>query len=405
VHGGDDGMTVRGPQAWQVAAFALVVGGTVGAGTAVLDAALRPWQIGGFRPGAARSLAPRPRAEADTTLHAFGSVGTGAKGSHVFTIRNVGDGPLTLTPGASSCSCTIGEIGGATGSGPEARAVVPPDGTAPVTVQWTGKGNGGPFRQQVTILTDDPRRPEIALVVEGTVVPTWKAVPDALVLPGITAGGGAQGGVTVFTFGATPPTVKAAAIDGEDADRLFAVSTEPVAADTVAAETGATGGFRVNVEVRPGLPLGRLRRTIAVTFDMDGEITAEIPLAGDVGGDLVLAGPGWDTGRQALMLGAVSGKAGLTTQLFITAKGPRASTVRPVVRETVPASLTVRVGEARPVGGGGSLRIPLEIAIAPGSGPVNHLCSESGPPGRIVIDTGHPDTPSLTIPVCVSIGP
>jgi len=398
-------MTVRGPQAWQVAAFALVVGGTVGVGTAVLDAALRPWQIGGFRPGAARSLAPRPRAEADTTLHAFGSVGTGAKGSHVFTIRNVGDGPLTLTPGASSCSCTIGEIGGATGSGPEARAVVPPGGSAPVTVQWTGKGPGGPFRQQVTILTDDPRRPEIPLVVEGTVVPTWKAVPEALVLPGITVGGGARGGVTVFTFGTTSPTVTSATIDGDDAARLFGVTTEPAPAAAVAAESGATGGFRVDVEVRPGLPLGRLRRVITVTFDMEGEVVAEIPLDGDVGGDLVLAGPGWDTGRQALMLGTVSGKAGLTTQLFITAKGPHAAAVRPVVRATVPGSLAVRVGEPRPVGSGGSLRIPLEIAIAPGSGPVNHLCSESGPPGKIELDTGHPDLPSLTIPVCVSIGP
>jgi hypothetical protein len=142
-----------------------------------------------------------------------------------------------------------------------------------------------------------------------------------------------------------------------------------------------------------------------VTFDMDGEVTAEIPLDGEVGGDLVLVGPGWDTTRQALMLGSVSGKAGLTTQLFITAKGPHAAAVKPVVRETVPGSLAVRVGEPRPVGGGGSLRIPLEITIAPGSGPVNHLCSESGPPGKIVLDTGHPDAPTLTIPVCVSIGP
>ncbi|MFM9024043.1 MAG: DUF1573 domain-containing protein [Planctomycetaceae bacterium] len=398
-------MTVRGPQAWQVAAFALVVGGAVGAGTAVLEAALRPWQIGGFRPGVARSLAPRPRAEADTTPHAFGSVGTGAKGSHVFTIRNAGDGPLTLTPGASSCSCTIGEIGGATGSGPEARAVVPPGGSAPVTVQWTGKGPGGPFRQQVTILTDDPRRPEIPLVVEGTVVPTWKAVPEALVLPGITVGGGARGGVTVFTFGTTSPTVTSATIDGDDATRLFGVTTEPAPAAAVAAESGATGGFRVDVEVRPGLPLGRLRRMITVAFDMGGEVVAEIPLDGDVGGDLVLAGPGWDTGRQALMLGTVSGKAGLTTQLFITAKGPHAAAVRPVVRRTTPGSLDVRVGEPRPVGSGGSLRIPLEIAIAPGSGPVNHLCSETGPPGTIELETGHPDVPTLAIPVCVAIGP
>jgi hypothetical protein len=395
-------MTVRGPAAWQVAFFALVLGSGMGIGTAVLDAAFRPWQLGGFRPGGHRADAPR--AEADETLHAFGTIGTGATGRHVFTIRNTGGGALTLTRGASSCSCTIGELGGA-GAAPDARLVVPPGESAPVTVQWTGKGGGGPFRQQVTILTDDPRRPQIALVVEGTVVPTWKAVPSALVLPRIAAGSGSRAGCTVFTFGAEAPTVKAARIDGDDADRWFTVATTPLDADAVAAEEGATGGFRVEVEVKPGLPPGRLRRTVAATFDMDGEITAEIPLEGTVGSDLVLAGPGWDPERQALVLGTISGRTGFTTQLFITAKGTHAAAVRPVVREAVPASLVVTVGEPRPVGSGGSLRIPLEIEIAPGAKPANHLCSESGPPGRIVVETGHPDTPVLSIPVCVSIGP
>lgn len=398
-------MTVRGPAAWQVAVFALGVGGAVGVGTAALDAALRPWQIGGFRPGAAEADAAVPRAEADATHHAFGTVGSGGTGRHVFTIRNAGGAALALRRGASSCACTIGEIGGADGTDPDARVVVPPGGSVPVTVQWTGKGSGGPFRQQVTILTDDPRRPEIALVVEGTVVPTWKVVPEAVVLPRISAGGGAEAGVTVFTYGTAAPTVKAAVIDGDDAARLFTLSTGTVDPALVAAEEGATGAFRVDVAVKPGLPLGRLRRTISVTFETDGEVTADIPLDGTVGGDLVLAGSGWDTGRQSLMLGTVSGRAGLKTQLFITAKGPHAAAVRPVVREVVPASLTVTVGEARPVGSGGSVRIPLEIAIAPGSGPVNHLCSESGPPGRIVLDTAHPETPALTIPVCVAIGP
>ncbi|MFM9059403.1 MAG: DUF1573 domain-containing protein [Planctomycetaceae bacterium] len=398
-------MTRHGPETWKVALFALVVGGGVGAGTAAIDATLRPWQIGGFRPGGPRADAAAPRAEIDETLHAFGTIGTGAKGRHVFTIRNAGAGPLTLTRGASSCSCTIGDLGGAGGTEPDATVVVAPGADAPVTVQWTGKGSGGSFRQQVTILTDDPRRPEIALVVEGTVVPTWKAVPDAVVLPRIVAGSGARGEVSVFTFGATAPTVKTAAIEGADAERFFAVSTVPADAAAVAGETGATGGFRVEVEVRPGVPLGRLRRTITLTFDMDGEITAEIPLEGVVGGDLAIAGPGWDTERQALVLGTVSGRVGLKTQLFITARGGHAAAVRPVVRETEPAGLVVTVGDSRPVGGGGSRRIPLEIEIVPGSRPANHLCSESGPPGRIVIDTGHPDVPSLTIPVCVAIGP
>jgi len=51
------------------------------------------------------------------------------------------------------------------------------------------------------------------------------------------------------------------------------------------------------------------------------------------------------------------------------------------------------------------VRIPIDIEIPSGSRVVNHLCSQQGPAGRIVLDTGHPDSPELTIPVCVAIGP
>lgn len=396
-------MARSGLESWKVSLVALAAGAIVGAGSAALEAARRPWQIGGFRPGGGRPDATAPRAEIDEPSHSFGTIGTGASGRHVFTIRNAGASPLTLRRGASSCACTIGDIGA--GDGPDARTVVGPGESAPVTVQWTGKGDGGPFRQQVTILTDDPRRPEIALVVEGTVVPTWKAAPSTLTLPRIVAGSGDRVATSVFTFGAVPPTVRGAVIDGTSADSLFVVTTETLAAEAVAAEPGATGGFRVEVEIRPGLPLGRVRGTVTVTFDMDGEVAAVIPLEGVVGGDLALAGAGWDPQRQALVLGTVSGRKGLRTQVFITARGPHAATVHPVVRSVEPASLVVTVGEPRPVGAGGSRLIPLEIEIPPGSKPANHLCSDSGPAGTIVVDTGHPDTPTLTIPVCVAIGP
>jgi len=138
---------------------------------------------------------------------------------------------------------------------------------------------------------------------------------------------------------------------------------------------------------------------------MPEEVTAEIPLEGTVGGDLVLAGPGWDSSRQALMLGTVSGTAGFKTRIFLSAKGPHREAVRPTVEETVPDLLEVTIGEGSPVGSGSVIRIPIEIAIPPGSRGVNHICSEQAPAGRIVLATGHPDSPTLSIPVCVAVGP
>jgi hypothetical protein len=398
-------MAVRTPGAWQVAAAALAIGGGVGAGGAALRSTLTPWQIGELAAHVGEVSPDAPRAEAAETRHVFGTIGTGSSGSHRFAIRNTGGGPLTLTRGSTSCTCTVSDFESAEGGSPDAKKVVPPGEETFVTVEWKGKPPGGPFRQQATILTDDPRRPEVVFVVEGTVVPTWRAVPESIALARLTASASQQASATVFTYGEEPPEVEGASIDHPQAARFFSLATPPLSAEEIAAETGATGGFRIDVEIKPGLPLGRLRQTITARFRMPEDVTAEIPLEGTVGGDLVLAGPGWDSSRQALMLGTVSGTAGFKTRIFLSAKGPHREAVRPTVEETVPDTLEVTIGEGSPVGSGSVIRIPIEIAIPPGSRGVNHICSEQAPAGRIVLATGHPDSPTLSISVCVAVGP
>jgi hypothetical protein len=76
-----------------------------------------------------------------------------------------------------------------------------------------------------------------------------------------------------------------------------------------------------------------------------------------------------------------------------------------VVREIVPDAVKVVIGEGKPVGSGNVIRIPLTITIPPGTSPANHICSELAPAGKIVLDTGHPESPTLTIPVCIAIVP
>jgi hypothetical protein len=396
-------MTERSPQAWQVAAVAALAGIAVGAAGAALQRAT-PWTVGDLRV-VATSSGPSPHVETAETRHAFGTVGTGGSGSHEFVVRNRGDGPLTLRKGATSCTCTVTDFDAGEGGAADGTKVVPVGGETKIRVQWKGKPPGGPFRQQATILTDDPRRPEVVFIVEGTVVPTWKAVPDLLTVPRVSASAGERVSTDVFTYGPQPPLVTEAVLDDSGLAQFVSLATAPLAAEEVAGETGATGGFRLMVDLKPGLPIGHLKQMIRVSFTMPEPLVAEIPLEGTVGGDLVLAGPGWDSSRQALLLGTVSGKTGLRTRVFLTAKGPHRDSVRPTLREVVPESLQVTIGDGSPIGTGGAVRIPIDIVIPPDSRAVNHLCSKQGPAGRIVLATGHPDSPEFTIPVCVAVGP
>lgn len=398
-------MAVRGPSAWVVAAFAAVAGGTLGVGQAALEAALRPWRVGDFAPGATAAAADAPLADVPTTRHEFGTVGAGAEGSHEFVIHNTGGTPLVLTRGATSCSCTVSDFESQDGGDEPARKEVPPGGSTRLRVMWRGKGPGGPFRQQATVFTNDPRRPEIAFTIEGTVVPTWKAVPDTVVLPTVTATAETRAAVKLFTYGTGQPVVEElSAVDLQTAQSLRLASS-PLPAAEIAAEPGATAGVLIDVALGPGLPIGPFRQTISARLRIPEEITVEIPVQGSVSGALALAGGAWDSSRQALLLGTVSGRTGSRTEVFLTAKGPHAAAVKPAVREVVPASLAVDIGAGRPVGDKGMVRIPISITIPPGSPPTNHRCSEQGPAGRIVLDTGHPENPVFTIPICVVIGP
>ncbi|MFM9009353.1 MAG: DUF1573 domain-containing protein [Planctomycetota bacterium] len=397
-------MTLERLSAWRVAAVAVAAGMLVGAAGAALRRTT-PWSIGELGIPGADVSGPAPRVAAPETRHTFGTIGTGATGSHEFVVENSGNAPLTLRKGTTSCTCTVAASKSATGGAPDGTKEVAPGETARIRVQWKGKPPGGPFRQQATVLTDDPRRPEIVFTVEGTVVPTWRAEPDLIALPRLSASSGERATADVFTYGTEPPSVQEAVVDDPEVAPLVSLATEPLPADTIAAATGATGGFRLKVDVKPGLPIGPLREVVRVSFTMPEPFVAEIPLEGTVGGDLVMAGPGWDSARQALLLGTVSGKTGLRTRVFLTAKGPHRESVRPTVREVVPESLQVTVGEGSPIGTGGVVRIPIDIVVPPGSRAVNHLCSQQGPAGRIVLVTGHPDSPEFTIPVCVAVGP
>jgi hypothetical protein len=394
---------MRLPNAWVVAGLAACLGAALGGGIAVVEAALRPWAAGDVS-AASRRSGPQPRVAVPETAFMFGSVGLGEKDSHEFLIRNTGEAPLELTRGTTSCSCTVSDFEASEGGSATAK-VVPPGGTTKLRVTWRGKGPGGHFRQEASVLTNDPNEPRITFTVQGIVTKTFKLSPPVIALPRLTANEGHRETVKVFSFGTEAPRVESLTLTDEKTAPFFTVAWEAMEADAIAAEPAATGGFQVSVEIRPGIPLGAFQQTISAVFRTPEEVRVEIPVQGSISGDLSLAGPRWDSTRETLLLGSIPGRIGGQAALFLTAKGAHRHAVRPVVEEVVPASLQVVVGEAKPVGSGNVIRIPLEITIPPGSAPANHICSPQAPAGKIVLRTGHPDSPVLTIPVCVVVEP
>ncbi len=399
-------MALRNPSALAVAAVALVAGAGVGTGTAALLSIARPWRVGEFDPQgeAVRVTDASPKVAVDATTYLFGTLALGNEGRHTFVIRNVGTQPLALTKGATSCSCTVADFDSRHGGDDAAEKAIPPGGQAEVRLMWKGKADG-PFRQQATVLTNDPGRPEIVFIIEGMVVPAWRALPPTIVVTRVTAGSGERATSDLYTFGDIPPTVTSTSLLNAQTERFFRLSTEPLPPDALAAEKGATGGVRLVVDVLPEAEIGNLKQTARVTLKTAEELTVDVPIEASVSGALTLAGSAWESGRQVLALGMVPGRTGGRWDLFLAAKGPHRDTVRPTVREVVPESLQVTVGEPTPLGNGNVMRIPITVVVPAGSVPSVNNCTKQAPGGRIVLDTGHPESPTLSIKVCVTVTP
>lgn len=395
-------MSFRLPSPWLVAAIAAVLGSLTGGGTALLQATLTPLRAGSLVGTGADHSGPRPQVQVPETVHNFGRVSVGGTGSHAFTLRNVGMAPLVVTKGSTSCTCTVSDFEG--GSGDSSSRTIPPGGATTVRIEWKGKGSGGPFRQQATIFTNDPARPEVAFAIEGQVIPVWTAVPPLIGLTGLSAGTPAAATFKLYTYANEPPKLARIGIADEKLADAIRVTAEPLAAAARADEPAATGGFAVSIDIAPGLPLGKLRTDVELAFGFAGEeVLATVPLEGVVTGDLTLVGPAWDRRSKAVRLGTVSRRKGLSTKLFLTVKGASREQVRPVVKEVIPAGLRVDIGEPTSIGGGDLVRIGLTLSVDADSPQANNLCTNAASAGRIVLQTGHPDSPELAIPVCVAI--
>lgn len=396
-------MSFRLPNPWLIACVAAILGGLTGGSTALLRAAFTPMRAGSLKADSSDLSGPRPQVDVAKTNFNFGRVSVGGTGSHAFTLRNIGMAPLVLTKGTTSCTCTVSDFEGDT-DGDALSQTVPPGGQTSVRIEWKGKGSGGPFRQRATIFTNDPARPEIAFEIEGDVIPSWKAVPAMIALSGLSTKESTDATFFLYTFAKDPPKLKAVRISSEELATKISATTEPLSVDALAAEPAATGGFTVRLNLANGLPLGTLRTDIEATFDFaEEEVIARIPLQGVVTGDLMVVGPAWDRRSKVVRLGTVSRKKGMLTKLFLTVKGATLDQVKPVLKEVIPAGLDVEIDAPSSIGGGDVVRIGLTLSISAESPTANNLCTSAASAGKIVLETGHPDSPELSIPVCVAI--
>lgn len=333
-----------------------------------------------------------PRVQVEAPEFNFGKMQRGTTKSHEFVIKNVGQQPLTLSVGHTTCKCTLGEV-------PD-RPIAPGQ-SSNVRLEWTAKTGAGAFRQTATINTNDPLEPQVTLNVEGQVTEASGISPTDLSFDKIPAGESKSAEVFIMAMIQDKLEVTEAQLSDEKTRGFFEVKTEHVDKSQLP-DPAARDGVRVTVTAKPGLPVGHFNEWLSVKTNMPEAEKLEIPVIGQVVGEISVRGIAWDEMQGALRLGSVKSATGKRDTVNLVVRGPEAANVKFSVESCDPPELKVTIGEPKQLRPE-LVHVPVTIEVPAGTRPMVRLDTAQGEAGRVVLKTTHPSIPEVVLGIRFSV--
>lgn len=192
----------------------------------------------------------------------FGTIADISPVEHRFTFRNDGVAPLIIERATGSCGCTVPEL---------EKKIYAPGESGTILVTYDPKGRHGKQNQTVTVVSNDPRNPQMRLNVAALVEPIVTIEPNNVGMGLVDKDAGSELVVKVTgsapDFGVTKAWVErwdipgtAAVAEGPGNARFFEVSigaVEEVAEPHLPGKT--VRQVPLTLRFKPGAPLGMIR--------------------------------------------------------------------------------------------------------------------------------------------------
>ena len=229
----------------------------------------------------AKTEGPQPLAEVDGShTHEFGPMSTQKTGTHKWTLTNKGEGDLEIWLAGSTCMCTIAKLKQGE------KATIKPGESTEIEVEWKTKDAVGEFSKGVTIGTSDPNHSEIKLNVHGFVHPPVVILPQPQ--EGVISIGNIMNDETkqesFAVFSPERPGLKVTKVTTSKPEFIVAKVVPLTAEECKQLKTGA--GNRVNLEIKPGMPLGTFREELIIETDHPDQPKVTLTLVGSTAGPI-----------------------------------------------------------------------------------------------------------------------
>jgi hypothetical protein len=320
--------------------------------------------------------------------HNFGTMDRYAHKTHVFTIRNDGDAPLSLVKGSTTCKCTVSELD---------LDKLEPGNTADVKLEWDAKTSEAEFEQSAQINTNDPRRPTINLTVHGRVTDVIRPDRFDVHFSDLSANESATGSVNIYAFRTDDLQIVKHELSDPELAKFVTISFTPLTTVELAREPEAKSGVKMTVDVKSGMPFGEFNAQVSVTTDQNPHSPMQIHLIGNVSTDVILSGPKTISDKMLVNLGTLSRAEATKHTVYILVKGPHRDNTEVKIAKTEPAvEFSAALGEPNRENPK-IVRYPLTIEVPANATPVSRAAD--GAYALVHLTTTHPDVKELTVKV------
>jgi hypothetical protein len=312
----------------------------------------------------------------------FGHLDSRESGEHTFTIRNDGEGDLEVAPGETSCSCTVSQ---------PSTDLVPPGETVDITVSWRPQSTGSRYSQTASIHTNDPRRPEVVFTVSGYATHRIDHEPRMIDFGSLSPTETQTRTCNIYSYQDSNLSAANVRLTNPSMADYFEWSVRSLTTEELASERYAKSGVRLELTAKSGLPLGGILQTILLTTNIEDAPLVEIPIVGQVRGDVQLFGArNFNKQWRVLDLGVVE-RGKTYGGVYLKVGGPQRQTVKPIVASVFPEQLEVIVGKRLGVNADPETnefrvyQFPLAVKIPNDFAAADHLGGSGGRGGEVVL--------------------
>jgi hypothetical protein len=206
-----------------------------------------------------------PNLAIDGNEHNFGVIDGSQRVEHLFILQNKGNSPLEVKGMRFSCGCTGAKL--------ESPVILPGE-SCPLRININPEGRQGDITAYVALSTNDPKQPSLILKLKAQIVQRFRIVPANL------------------SFDELIPNSKASIsaqlhfVDPALSFRISEVQTDlPGILGSAELDPGGRS-YTIRLTTAPPLKIGPFRTTMIVKTDNVQYPTIQVPVEGNVVGEL-----------------------------------------------------------------------------------------------------------------------